>query len=131
MQIGVDSAKAVENKRLFVVDDDDITRSVLQFMLHDENETHDLESLEAAYSKAEQWKPDAVLLGVSILESKGVEVIQQIKAKLDAVKIILIAKTPDEPLLASGLEAGADGTLAKPLKLENVRAKVDEVLGRK
>lgn len=131
MQIGVDSAKAVENKRLFVVDDDDITRSVLQFMLHDENETHDLASLEAAYSKAEQWKPDAVLLGVSILESKGIEVIQQIKAKLGAVKIILIAKTPDEPLLASGMQAGADGTLAKPLKLENVRAKVDEVLGRK
>ncbi len=37
MQIGVDSQRAVENKRIYVIDDDEVTRAALQFMLHDEN----------------------------------------------------------------------------------------------
>ena len=42
MQIGVETSKAVENKRVFVVDSDEITRAALQFMLHDENEVFPL-----------------------------------------------------------------------------------------
>src|SRR6516225_3721831 len=51
MQIGVETAKAVDQRRVFVVDDDEITRAALQFMLHDEIETHELASPEAAYDK--------------------------------------------------------------------------------
>ncbi len=42
MQIGVETSRAVENKRVFLVSDDEITRAALQFMLHDEFEAHDL-----------------------------------------------------------------------------------------
>jgi hypothetical protein len=52
MQIGVDTERAVDDRRVFVVDDDEITSAALQFMLHDEIETHELSSLEAAYAKA-------------------------------------------------------------------------------
>lgn len=45
MQIGVDSEKAVDDRRVFVVDDDEITSAALQFMLHDEIETHEITSL--------------------------------------------------------------------------------------
>jgi hypothetical protein len=36
MQIGVETSKAVDQRRVFVVDDDEVTRAALQFMLHDE-----------------------------------------------------------------------------------------------
>ena len=52
MQIGVETSKAVDQRRVFVVDEDEITRSVLQFMLHDEIETHELASPEEALRKA-------------------------------------------------------------------------------
>ena len=45
MQIGVETSKAVDQRRVFVVDHDEITRAALQFMLHDEIETHELASL--------------------------------------------------------------------------------------
>jgi hypothetical protein len=45
MQIGVESSRAVENQRVFVVSGDEITRAVLQFMLHDEYETHEFADL--------------------------------------------------------------------------------------
>ena len=66
MQIGVETSRAVENKRIFVVDDDDITRAVLQFMLQDENETHDLPTLTDAFANGQ---PDLLLLGISIVEA--------------------------------------------------------------
>ncbi len=62
MQIGVESSRAVENKRVFVVNGDEITRAALQFMLHDEYETHEFADLAQAYDKSVQWKPDAILL---------------------------------------------------------------------
>ena len=72
MQIGVETSRAVENKRVFVIDSDEIDRAVLQFMLHDENETHELASLVAAFAKARDWKPDLVLVGLGIVRESGV-----------------------------------------------------------
>ena len=51
MQIGVETSRAVENKRIFVVDDDEIIRAALQFMLHDEYETHEVASLAEAFDE--------------------------------------------------------------------------------
>ena len=70
MQIGVDTERAVDNRRVFVVDNDEITSAALQFMLHDEIETHELSSLEAAYAKAKDWKPDVLLLGIGIVKER-------------------------------------------------------------
>jgi hemoglobin len=71
MQIGVETSRAVENKRVFVVDDDDITRAVPQFMLQDDNETHDFPTLADAYAKGERGHPDLLLLGLSVVETQG------------------------------------------------------------
>jgi CheY-like chemotaxis protein len=131
MQIGVDSSRAVENKRLFVVDNDEVSRMVLTYILHDENETHDLPSLEAAYQKAIEWKPDLLLLGREIVREKGVSVIAAIKADMPGIKVLLIAESSDDPLAAECLQAGVDGVVAKPLAIEPVRRKVDALLGRK
>lgn len=131
MQIGVESSRAVENKRIFVVDNDEIIRSALQFMLHDENETHELASLDHAYEKAVDWRPDLLLLGVSVVQQKGLEVLGDIAARLPGAKIMLIADTANDPLALSGLKVGAHDILAKPLTLEAVRYKVDVLLGRR
>ncbi|MDP2026560.1 response regulator [Sulfuriferula sp.] len=131
MQIGVDSAKAVDNKRLFVVANDDITRMALQFMLHDENETHDLPSLEAAFDKSIEWKPDLLLLGIDVVHERGLEVLPLIRSRLADTKILLVADNREDPLVASCQSAGIDGLLLKPLTVENARRKVDGLLGRK
>ena len=131
MQIGVDSAKAVDNKRLFVVANDDLTRMVLQFMLHDENETHDLSSLEAAFDKSIEWKPDLLLLGIDVVQERGMEVLPLIRSRLPSAKILLVADNREDPLVGACQSAGIDGLLVKPLTVENARRKVDGLLGRK
>lgn len=131
MQIGVESSRAVENKRIFVVEADEIIRSALQFMLHDENETHELATLEQAYAKGRDWKPDLLLLGLAIVEDQGVGVLDDIKARLPTAKILLVADSPDHPVAQTCLAAGAAGVLGKPITIEAVRGKVDILLGRR
>lgn len=131
MQIGVESAKAVDNKRLFVVANDDITRMALQFMLHDENETHDLATLEAAFDKSVEWKPDLLLLGIDVVQERGIDVLALIKSRLTDTKVLLVAENRADPLVAACQSAGIDGLLLKPLTVEEVRRKVDGQLGRK
>lgn len=131
MQIGVEAAKAVDNKRLFVVADDDITRMALQFMLHDENETHDLPTLEAAFDKSIDWKPDLLLLGIDVVHARGTDVLLLVRSRLPQTKLLLVADSRDDPLVAACQSIGIDGLLVKPLTIEDTRRKVDGMLGRR
>lgn len=125
MQIGVESARAIENKRVFVIDSDEISRAALQFMLHDENEAHELASPDDAYAKGQEGKPDLVLLGLDIVRDRGPAVIGEIAAHFPQAKILLVGDRPQS------LPPGAHGLLTKPLTVEKVRDKVDIMLGRK
>lgn len=131
MQIGVETAKAVDQRRVFVVDEDEITRAALQFMLHDEIETHELGSLEEAYAKGQGWlAPDVILLGVSIVAARGPDVVAEITGLYPSVRILIVTGKEDEATAIGALKAGAHGALVKPLTLEAVRKKVDTILGR-
>jgi DNA-binding response OmpR family regulator len=130
MQIGVETSRAVENKRIFVVSGDDITRTVLQFMLADENETHELPDLEAAYAKAEDWKPDLMLLGLQVVEAEGTRVLREIAGRLPETRIMLIAEQGQDAMALGYLKDGAHGVLTKPFTVEAVRRRVDVMLGR-
>ncbi|HWP00317.1 MAG TPA: response regulator [Methylococcus sp.] len=131
MQIGVDSAKAVDHRRVFVVDRDEITRAALQFMLYDEVETHELQSLDAAYAKARDWKPDVLLLELEAVREQGIGVLKEIRSKIADLKIILVVDSGQDPLVRECLKNGADSTLTKPLTIEKTRQKVDMALGRR
>ena len=131
MQIGVETAKAVDQRRVFVVDDDEITRAALQFMLHDEIETHELATPEEAYAKGTDWlKPHVVLLGVSFLKERGTGLVAEMLKRFPGVRVLIVCAKADEAVAVEGLKAGAHGAVVKPLTLESVRKKVDTILGR-
>ncbi|UTD26172.1 response regulator [Bradyrhizobium sp. WD16] len=131
MQIGVETSKAVDQRRVFVVDDDEIIRAALQFMLHDEIETHELATPEEAYDKGTDWlTPHVVLLGVSFIKARGNALVGEMAAKFPGVRILIVCEKADETTAVEAIRAGAHGALVKPLTLEAVRKKVDTILGR-
>ncbi|TWB21774.1 response regulator receiver domain-containing protein [Nitrospirillum amazonense] len=131
MQIGVETAKAVDQRRVFVVDQDEITRAALQFMLHDEIEAHELATPEEAYAKGVDWlKPDVVLLGAAFLADRGVGLVGDLLRAFPGVRVLIVCAKAEESLALQALTAGAHGALVKPLALADVRRKVDTVLGR-
>jgi DNA-binding response OmpR family regulator len=130
MQIGVETSKAVDNKRVFVVDSDEITRAALQFMLHDENETHEFADLDAALRKAETWRPDLLVLNVALVLGSAPDLIANLKVRIAGLKVLVTLEggTTDARALR---QAGADGVLHKPLTIEKTRMAVDVALGRR
>jgi DNA-binding NtrC family response regulator len=131
MQIGVDTAKAVDQRRVFIVDPDEITRSVLQFILQDEIEAHEMTTPEEAYEKGQGWlKPDLVLLAAELVAARGTALVGQMIAAFAGVRVLVVHGKPDEAAALEALRAGAHGALSKPLSIETVRKKVDTVLGR-
>ncbi|NMG43855.1 response regulator [Aromatoleum toluvorans] len=131
MQIGVESGRAVENKRIFVIDDDEVSGIALQFMLADENETHVFGELDAALDKASAWPPQLILLGHGLCRGGEAALIARIRAHLAGVKIVLVCDAGSAPELATLRGFGADGLLTRPLELATVRRKVDAQLGRR
>ena len=130
MQIGVETAKAVDQRRVFVIDSDEITRAAIQFMLHDEIETHELASLEEAYARGAEWlKPDLVILGVALIGTAGPALVGEIAAHWPAARVLVVTGKEDEEIALSALRAGAHGALLKPLRIEAVRMKDDTILG--
>ena len=131
MQIGVETSKAVDNKRIFVIDEDEIIRAALQFMLHDENETHEAPSLEWAYEKAIDWPPDLVIISEALLlRHGGAAIYGEIREKLRGPKIMLVLEPGGVELAKQCLAEGADSVAIKPLRIELVRRKADFLLGR-
>lgn len=128
MQIGVELSRAIENKRIFVIDSDEVTRAALQFMLHDENETHELASMAEAIAKCEGRKVDLVLLGRAIFRERGAGVFEEIAQQIPGAKVLLVADSAEDARDCA--HPGFAGVLAKPLTVESVRLKVDTALGR-
>ncbi len=128
MQIGVETSRAVENKRVFVVDDDEINRAVLQFMLQDENEAHDLPTLAEAYAKAAAvGAPNLLLLGLGVVRREGAALLDALRGRWPAVRVLLVAEAAE---VGEAEKAGAHGVIGKPFTVETVRRKVDVQLGR-
>jgi DNA-binding response OmpR family regulator len=131
MQIGVEAQRAVENRRVFVIDEDEINRAALQFMLADENETHEFASVDAALAKGQQWPPDLALLGTALVARDGAELLLRLRAAWSGVKLLVVCDTADIACVSAAKATGADDALPRPFKLETVRRKADRLLGRK
>lgn len=130
MQIGVEMSKALENKRVFIVDDDEIIRAALQFMLHDEFEAHEVPGVAAAIAKAKTQPPDLLLLAAGLVKAEGLPLLKKLREETPTAKILVVVEAGENDFGKECVAAGGHGFLAKPLKIEFVRQKVDVMLGR-
>ena len=131
MQIGVEASRAVENKRVFIIESDEVSAVALQFMLADECEAHVLPDSATALAKGCEWPPDLILLGAGIIAAEGAQIVAQIKARWSGLKIVVVADSVDDPAVKAAQTEGAESVLLRPLTLETVRRKVDTQLGRR
>jgi two-component system KDP operon response regulator KdpE len=84
---------------------------------------------EDALVKAEEIRPDIVLLDIVMPGLDGIEVMRQLRERRPVPVILLTAKgsTADK---AKGLDLGADDYVAKPFDLDELAARVRAVLRR-
>src|SRR3954454_12785804 len=84
---------------------------------------------EAALQKAEEVRPDIVLLDIVMPDLDGIEVMRQLRERRPVPVILLTAKgsTADK---AKGLDLGADDYVAKPFHPDELAARVRAVIRR-
>jgi two-component system KDP operon response regulator KdpE len=84
---------------------------------------------EDALAKAEEIRPDIVLLDIVMPDLDGIEVMRQLREQRPVPVILLTAKgaTADK---AKGLDLGADDYIAKPFHPDELAARVRAVLRR-
>ncbi len=84
---------------------------------------------EEALAKAEEVRPDIVLLDIVMPDLDGIEVMRQLRERRPVAVILLTAKgsTADK---AKGLDLGADDYIAKPFHPDELAARVRAVLRR-
>jgi two-component system KDP operon response regulator KdpE len=87
------------------------------------------ESGEEAIQKAEEYRPDVILLDIVMPDLDGIEVMRELQERRPVPIILLTAKgaTADK---AQGLDMGADDYIAKPFHPDELAARIRAVIRR-
>ncbi len=117
------------NSLLFIEDDDQI-RLALRLVLEDEGydvrEAADGRSGLAAFHASE---PDLVLLDIRLPDMSGFDVCRALRA-MSIVPIVMVTAQTDTQDMVTGLEAGADDYVTKPVVPKELAARVRAHLRR-
>ena len=83
-----------------------------------------------AVEMAKKWRPDAVVMDITMSELNGVEATRQIRKISPETEILILSMHDSEPLLQRGLQAGARGYILKDDADKNLLAAVEAISKR-
>jgi DNA-binding response OmpR family regulator len=127
---------ATEGNRpvVLVADDDDDIRDLVAFRL----DRAGYEVLRAgdgqeALDLAKEHRPDLAVLDVMMPKLTGYDVTRELRADAatSRIPVILLTARVQEADVARGFEAGADDYVKKPFSPQELKARVQAVLGRR
>ncbi len=100
---------------VLVVDDEAITRDVVEAMLELEDvEVHTAGDGETALAVADDVRPDLVLLDVSLNGVDGIEVCRRLTARVAPPRVVMLTGRADAASREAAAAAGASAYLVKP-----------------
>jgi DNA-binding response OmpR family regulator len=132
--IHINVAPEPERAVVLVADDDADILELVSFGL--ERAGYDVVSVrdgEEALKRATELEPDLAVLDVTMPKLNGYEVAQEIRRSeaTRAMPVILLTARVQDQDIARGFDAGADDYLKKPFSPEELRSRVQAVLGRR
>jgi len=116
---------------LLIVDDETHVRKLLQMLLQNQGyETLTASSGEEALALVAEQPPDLILLDIMMPGMDGYEVARQIKANTATsnIPIIMLSALGEHSARISGLEAGAEDFLSKPVESAELWLRVRNLL---
>ena len=119
---------------VLVADDDDDIRDLVAFRLDRAGyEVLRAGDGEQALQLAIEHKPDLAVLDVMMPKLTGYDVTRELRANAETsrIPVILLTARVQEADVARGFEAGADDYVKKPFSPQELKARVQAVLGRR
>ncbi len=117
--------------RVLIVEDEDNIALALDYVLTREGYDHERVANGAeALPKIRDTSPDLVLLDVMLPEVSGYEICQNVRMDpgLKNVKILMMTARGSAMERRKGMALGADGFIAKPFELKELRDEVRRLL---
>lgn len=117
--------------RIMVVEDEDSIAIALEFLLARDGHAHTRQSHGvAALAAIRDERPDLVLLDVMLPGLSGYEIVEQMRADPSLARVRVLLMTARGSLVEKrrGLALGADGFVAKPFELAELRAEMERLL---
>lgn len=117
--------------KVLIVDDEPNIVISLDFLMRQQGyETRTVDDGLRAVDEAVDFRPDLVLLDVSLPGQDGFEVCRELRAKLDpTLKIIMLTARGRETEVAKGLALGADSYVTKPFSTRDLVQHVKQLIG--
>ena len=116
-----------ERLEILVLDDEPIVGERLKPFL--EGEGHGVEVFvdpNAALTRLKTKEFDIVLTDVRMEKIDGIQVLERVRAKSDRTKVLMITGYATVELARQALSKGVFDFIAKPFKLEDIRAMVNK-----
>jgi DNA-binding response OmpR family regulator len=116
--------------RILVVDDDDDIRGLVRTLLERTGaEVREASSGRDGLREFHAWRPDLVVLDVSMPELDGWNVLERIR-DMSEVPVLMLTARGDELERVRGLQAGADDYVVKPFGKQELVARVQALIRR-
>jgi DNA-binding response OmpR family regulator len=119
---------------VLVADDDDDIRDLVAFRLDRAGyEVLRASDGQQALDLAREHRPDLAVLDVMMPKLTGYDVTRELRADsaTSRIPVILLTARVQEADVARGFEAGADDYVKKPFSPQELKARVQAVLGRR
>lgn len=122
---------AEEAVKVLVVDDEAKTYELIASAFDEYKSVSATNSFEAGLQLA-NFQPDLLILNLDTPGIDGLGICQSVRAnpKTKRTKILVLAKSAEDKAVTEALACGADGYLVKPLQAEELKQKVQSLMGR-
>ncbi|MGE0039935.1 MAG: response regulator [Vicinamibacterales bacterium] len=116
--------------RILVVDDEPQIRRVLRLALEAQHfDVRTAADGAAALDLFHDWKPQLVVLDLTMPEEDGLSVTRRIRQESD-VPVVILSVKGEEPMKVAALDAGADDYVTKPFGMDELLARIRAALRR-
>jgi two-component system response regulator NreC len=120
--------------RLLVADDHKIFRQGIKKLLEEQNDLQvvgEAADGREAVKKAEELKPDLVLMDVAMADLNGLQATRLIKKSLPDAKVLMLTMHKNEEYVLQSFQAGASGYVLKEGAVEELVTAIHSVYGNK
>ena len=114
-------------KKILVVEDNELNRAMLVEILSDQYATLEAENGKEAFEKCKVFRPDVVMMDMRMPDYDGAFGIRAIKEQCPDIRVLVLTTFDDEETIQKAVESGADGYILKEMEDAKVIASVKTV----
>ncbi len=121
----------MSDNKILVVDDDRAVSAGVKMTLEKKYDVSTADSALDAFDHLANNKVDLVLLDIKMPHMNGLEALETIKERYPAIPVVMLTAYPSEKNIQISRALGAQGLLAKPFGVDELRDYVDNAMAEK